>query len=57
MIYGHAAHLLAELGRCAGDPACPGPALISDDDDPSVRYCARHARERLEHPETPLPDC
>lgn len=45
-MYGHA-DLLATLGRCKGDPACTEPPITEDDQDATIRRCARHALEHL----------
>ena len=46
-MYGHSATLIASLGRCAADPKCREAAVITDDDNPNKRRCARHAREHI----------
>lgn len=46
-MFGHSLAVLAAMGHCAADPRCAAPASIRDDDNPEVRYCAAHARERL----------
>lgn len=47
MTYGHAAALAALTGRCHTDPTCTRPALIADDDDPTVLRCAAHALAQI----------
>lgn len=45
-MYGHAG-LLATLGPCTDDPTCTRIAIVTDDTDPSLRRCARHATARI----------
>lgn len=55
-MFGHAAAVIAAMGRCAGDPVCPAPASIADDYDPAIRRCPQHALahlRRLDHAGAP----
>ena len=54
-VYAHGPAVLAALGPCSADPTCTAPAQVTDDDDPTVRRCARHALAAVSGASLPTP--